>query len=31
LRTGLAQEDEAFGSSKGVQWQPSLNRLHAHR
>jgi hypothetical protein len=31
LRTGFAQEDEAFGSSKGVQWQPSLNRLHAHR
>jgi LysM repeat protein len=31
LRTGFAQEDEAFGSSQGVQWQPSLNRLHAHR
>ena len=31
LRTGLAQEDEVFGISQGVQWQPPLNRLHAHR
>jgi len=31
LRTGFAQEDGAFGGGQGVRWQPSLNRLHAHR